>query len=67
MKWISVEDKFPNHQQTVLISVGEVVGLASFNQTLGFPTLYFGSQETFDHRVTHWMPLPNPPITNKDR
>ena len=49
-RWIPVSEQLPKKNQPVLITDGKTVGL----------TLFYQSPKDFA-RVTHWMPLPEPP------
>jgi hypothetical protein len=62
-EWISVKDSLPEDEQTVLFATNRVVEkgvwsleleIFEFEFTIG----YYGLGA-----VTHWMPLPEPPIT----
>lgn len=55
MNWISVKDRLPNFEQTVLAYSGEELGI-------GFAYLDGDGKWYGDcGDVTHWMPLPAPP------
>ena len=57
-RWIPVSERLPKKNQPVLITDGKTVGL----------TLFYQSPKDFA-RVTHWMPLPEPPeqeVNNED-
>lgn len=60
-KWISVDERLPEHKQNIMVLNDGVVGMCSYNMTYFFDNIYYGNQETFGHNVTHWMPLPEPP------
>jgi hypothetical protein len=56
MEWISVEDRLPKDYQLVIVD-GGVARLQG-----DFWYSYTGSNGRFiTWRVTHWMPLPEPP------
>jgi hypothetical protein len=64
-KWISVKDRLPEPYEDVLVCMylpfrernKQVVTLSYY---LGDDEGYFFEEDT-DSRVTHWMPLPEPP------
>jgi len=60
MEWISIKDRLPENQSTVLVYAN------------GYDTQYFEDNGFYDFKicykydsktenVTHWMPLPIPP------
>ena len=57
-KWISVEDRIPPDQQEVLVYTVSQKGIGNIDKG-------YWSIDHFIHRgrarVTHWMPLPEPP------
>lgn len=59
--WISVKDRLPNPGERVLATDGAFVGTA-FTRANGWMR-YEGIdwQVISSSRVTHWMPLPEPP------
>jgi len=59
-EWISVEDRFPEQDQSVLISDTNDVYKAWYSDK-NFFVENFGEVDN----VTHWQPLPTPPI-NKE-
>ena len=60
MEWISVKDRFPKPFYAVLVARfdGEFY-------TIGKDAYQFGNKFAYDGdekgKVTHWMPLPEPP------
>lgn len=64
MEWISVKDELPQKGIRVLITDREIVCEANRNNITG---LWQGwqllSNEYLDYEnISHWMPLPNPPV-----
>lgn len=59
-EWISVNDSLPKSNEKVLIfipkypgiSIGQLSALVWFDEVIRFD---------HDNKVTHWMPLPEPP------
>lgn len=61
-EWISISDKVPGHKNEVLIG-GECCELC-YNIDIGFledGEWFLKNGESPHYKVTHWMPLPNPP------
>lgn len=58
--WISVEERLPEHSQTVLALAdwGEIL-IGSYDAELNAFVNHNGGRLTTN--VTHWMPLPNKP------
>jgi hypothetical protein len=63
MKWISVNDQLPDHENEVLL----------YDKSKYFPRVTTGFFEhgqwrlfgtSYAENVTHWMPLPEPPKMN---
>ena len=64
MRWVSVKDELPNVNQYVIIYDGtSVKDFYYFNNLKEFRSFYEedGIQPK-NENVTHWMPLPKPPI-----
>ncbi len=62
-RWISVDDRMPPYRQRVLVineTYNEENGYTQFNSgvTIRQPHLDF---TYWGYRITHWMPLPEPP------
>jgi len=69
MKWISVKDELPNGEEFVLVSCEHGVTMAEYTtfkngNDMWFAVTRIGSYEDSQNaeKVTHWMPLPKPPI-----
>lgn len=61
MEWVSVNDRLPDANETVLVTNGARVKEVWFCQRtkLDKPNFMFTTMK-FDE-ITHWMPLPSPP------
>lgn len=75
-KWISVEDRLPEDCMNVLVyAIGnnenDVVAMTSYTHNMyGYniegwcsPWQYF----FYEYKITHWMPLPEPPKMDGDK
>ena len=64
-KWISVKERLPEINQSVLIcAFGRSVGEGTYRGHDGFHhvwKMYAVAGTYWDDEVTHWMPLPEPP------
>ena len=61
-KWISVEDRLPEEDAEILVWCGwQLTSIYDSEK-------YFYTIDEIDciHHVTHWMPLPEPPMDNQD-
>lgn len=66
--WISVEDSYPNLNVTVLGFDGDNLGLYQ-RVYIDFEGYFWGvcygiyddAEVDDDYKVTHWMPIPEPP------
>ena len=56
--WINVKDRLPENDDDVLLATSGGIGLGYYN-------IYFDEWTDYtnddNNRVTHWMPLPEPP------
>lgn len=59
-EWISVEDRLPEHGESVLTYKNGIVDIQMYekNRNGWISDNWFWSMAT----VTHWMPLPEPPL-----
>lgn len=57
MEWISVKDRLPDDDKTVLVTDGIRICLSYYE---GCCDLWRGGY-IFGREMTHWMPLPQPP------
>lgn len=64
MEWISVKDRLPNDGDPVLISDGNLVREGTFLKWDGYNSW---CQPRGMKEVTHWMPLPKPPLNQKEK
>lgn len=70
-RWISVEDKFPKPLQKVIVcltnsAVSDVVGEATYQGCGDFVAPFELGRNMLDasnlEGVTHWRPMPEPPL-----
>lgn len=67
MNWISVKDRLPDNEKTVLIydvrcRIIEIAyRVSTGNKELGIVWFYPENKGCTEDEVTHWMPLPEPP------
>lgn len=57
-RWISVEERLPEHMDDVLVWVGGLAEIGCHDENDDCWELY---TYVGDGTVTHWMPLPKPP------
>jgi hypothetical protein len=62
-KWISVKDKLPTPNEVVLIFWDNKITSGSYKY---FHNGYFQHGAATQLKVTHWMPLPNKPISTTE-
>lgn len=65
-KWISVKDRLPEDRQEVLVDSVKGIFLATYLK--GYKTCFYirGLYNFTIKGVKNWMPLPEPPTTEKD-
>lgn len=70
MKWISVEDQLPEvshdyeYSDIVMVCDDSQIGLArrfDYNKEGSWSECYYIGTDVNYNRITHWMPLPEPP------
>lgn len=63
MDWISVKDRLPKDQKSVLIVNGHgVIKMASLWKKKSNEWVWlFNGEFKYFNDITHWMPLPEPP------
>lgn len=66
MEWISITDRPPKDGQSVLVYFFhegiDYVEIGSRTPEFGFEVFYMTiGREEYQHKITHWMPLPKPP------
>lgn len=67
-QWISVEDMLPNVDTPVLmrVSCSDYFNIEEGQWRNGYwVNCWAHRRSNSDYPVTHWMPLPQPPITNR--
>jgi len=65
MKWINRKDKLPELAITVLVYCSELSDIhTSYFDIKG---VFIHGEYDCDKHVTHWMPLPKSPLTNRSR
>ena len=62
-KWISVKDKLPTPNEVILIFWDNKITSGSYKY---FHNGYFQHGAATQLKVTHWMPLPNKPISTTE-
>lgn len=60
-EWISVNDRLPKDNETVLVTNGKRVKEVWFGQRTKLDRPHFMFTTMPLHTITHWMPLPEPP------
>lgn len=67
MKWISVEEKVPEIQGSqTLCSFLTHCGTQQHTAILKYQSGHFWGGDSCTRDVTHWMPLPNPPLSDTE-
>jgi hypothetical protein len=61
MEWISVDDRFPVHEENVLLASVTGCVLIGFYCDQSETMNDFEGDELDNGDITHWMPLPPPP------
>jgi Protein of unknown function (DUF551) len=61
MKWISVEDRLPEHGDEVIATNGELVKSSYFHMWDNGPSWSMCGHNLKQSPVKYWMPMPKPP------
>lgn len=65
-RWISVADELPKTETEVLmVSSGSTDTLCGYRCKVGKNRWYCYNDDNYWHNITHWMPMPQPPIVSK--
>jgi hypothetical protein len=65
-EWISVDDDVPNLGEFVLVNIETDTVLKGRLMNNGWAAMFLdGERLTKERKVTHWRPLPSPPINDK--
>ena len=59
--WISVKERLPEKDTSVLFSDKESVFLGFLLSDMGHDPFWSSYDYLENHNITHWMPLPEPP------
>ena len=67
MEWIDVHAKLPHIEERVLVCDGGWIEICTFgkNYRTGFGSFFDEQNETIILYPTHWMPLPNTPMSTR--
>ncbi|GGD16520.1 DUF551 domain-containing protein [Franconibacter pulveris 1160] len=69
MQWTPVKHRLPDvseHILSYIVNTTEGVGVAKYNPRSGFcDPILIGGLNYYGLEVTHWMPMPPPPIQDK--
>lgn len=68
MEWISIDDRFPEHNQRILfLTIWDDIEKGVFLEKDQFdrPNMFCNGAFFKTSQATHWMPLPLPPTKNK--
>lgn len=61
MDWISVKDKLPEKDISVLTFDGTYINVMEYWYDEDGKQVWFNPPSPPSDNITHWMPLPNPP------
>ncbi len=61
MEWISVKDRFPEKDITVLTWDGDYIETMAYWYDENNKQVWFSPPAPPKDYITHWMPLPEPP------
>lgn len=60
--WVSVKDRLPNFGKLVIATEGTTYGIAWYcSDCTWMIKMGYKSESWIGRKVTHWMPLPEPP------
>ncbi|WP_426576725.1 DUF551 domain-containing protein [Xenorhabdus stockiae] len=66
MEWISVNDRLPKtvrQFERFIISTDKGIGIGVYDSLNGFSHIIVNGETQYsNYIVTHWMPLPEPPV-----
>jgi hypothetical protein len=67
-EWISTDSYLPNDQEIVLIcdAISGFITLGRFEKEENYFGMMYMEEIENDSYPTHWMPLPNPPISKEE-
>lgn len=66
-EWISVEDRLPEDNTDVLVYRGSLISVYTYIGHNEWEDDYGYWSRTDDENITHWMPLPQPPVKEKNQ
>jgi hypothetical protein len=64
MEWINISDQLPPKESQLLAWNGHYIDVVYYD---GIKTQTLDAGDWNDAQITHWMPLPNPPISDKEQ
>lgn len=66
MQWTTVKRRLPESSQQIrsfIVNTAEGVGVAKYHSESGFcDPILIGGANYYGLEVTHWMPMPPPPV-----
>ena len=67
-KWIKIEDRLPTRDEDVLIYDGETISVGYHDGRVFMDYMNQDDMRVYSNsKVTHWMPIPDPPKNEKTR
>jgi hypothetical protein len=64
--WISVKDRLPDDVKDVIVCDEFGLVYPAYYYTFDGCWMYSFAAERCEHKITHWMPLPEPPESEDD-